>query len=186
MSDSQLFGLFLRRRGGLCYVLALLFWMAMMVATNTLIFSWLNSWMNSPDNTRLYYYNIYVLLLVSGVFAIAAHCYMEFNSDFFNQMHKMMISRLLVAPMSYFETTSVANTMNKLSSDLKKIDSEVVTQFRTAVFFVCLGTSFFINSVMIYLRKHDPVMIIVMAVLVLVVAYYYYYFIVAEKQIHRL
>lgn len=101
-------------------------WTGLMIATNTWIFFWLNHWMNSPDNTSIYYYNIYNLLLLAGMATIAAHCYTEYNSDFFDRMHRMMVSRLLVAPMSYFETTSIANTMNKLSSDLKKIDSEVV------------------------------------------------------------
>lgn len=101
-------------------------------------------------------------------------------------MHKMMVSRLLVAPMSHFETTSIASTMNKLSSDLKKIDSEVVVQFRNLVYFISLSASFLLNSVMAYLRKHEPIMIAVMVGLISVISYYYYFFIVAVKQVHRL
>jgi ABC-type multidrug transport system fused ATPase/permease subunit len=76
--------------------------------------------------------------------------------------------------------------MNKLSSDLKKIDSEVVFQFRNAVYFISLTASFFLNSVMAYLRKDEPMMIVVMVALIVVIVYCYYYFIVAVKQVHRL
>jgi ABC-type multidrug transport system fused ATPase/permease subunit len=153
MSDSELLRIFTHRRGGGLYILGVIFWTVLMVVTNTWLFFWLNQWMNAPDNTSLYYYEIYTLLLMAGLVTIGAHCWLEYNSDFFEEMHRMMISRLLVAPMSYFETTSIASTMNKLSSDLKKIDSEVVAQFRNAIYFISLATSFFLNSVMAYLKK---------------------------------
>jgi ABC-type multidrug transport system fused ATPase/permease subunit len=186
MSDSELFGLFVKRRGGPPYMAWVVVWTGLMIATNTWLFFWLNHWMNEPDNTSAYYYYVYLILLVAGLLTIAAHCFMEYNSEFFDQMHRMMVSRLLVAPMSYFETTSIANTMNKLSSDLKKIDSEVVAQFRNALFFISLAASFFVNSVMVYIRKDEIMMIVVVVALIVVIVYYYYYFIVASKQVHRL
>ncbi len=153
MSDSELLNVFTYRRGGVPYILGVIFWTILMVFTNTWLFFWLNQWMNAPDNTSIFYYEIYTLLLLAGLATITAHCWLEYNSDYFEEMHRMMISRLLVAPMSYFETTSIANTMNKLSSDLKKIDSDVVAQFRNAIYFISLAISFFLNSVMAYLKK---------------------------------
>lgn len=97
-----------------------------------------------------------------------------------------MIRNLLAAPMTYFETTSISNSMNKLSHDLKKVDMEVITQFRNTVFFISLGGSFVGNSLITYINKGQISMIIVIVLAIIVIIYYYYYFMVAIKQLHKL
>lgn len=97
-----------------------------------------------------------------------------------------MVLNLLIAPMSYFETTSVSKTMNKLSSDLKKVDGEVIPQFRSTIYFIGLTTSFVANSIYVYIRKEQAFMIAAVLGLILIIIYCYYYFIVAIRQLHRL
>lgn len=97
-----------------------------------------------------------------------------------------MIRNLLAAPMTYFETTSISDSMNKLSHDIKKVDNETVTQFRNTVFYISLGTSFIANSVITYINRNQIGMIIQIFVLIGIIAYYYFYFMVAIRQIHRL
>lgn len=76
MSDSELMRIFTQRRGGGLYILGVIFWTVLMVLTNTWLFFWLNQWMNSPDNTSFYYYEIYSLLLLAGLATIGAHCWL--------------------------------------------------------------------------------------------------------------
>lgn len=76
--------------------------------------------------------------------------------------------------------------MNKLSHDLKKVDTEVITQFRNTVFFISLGSSFIGNSLITYIQKDQISMIIIIVVSIVVIIYYYYYFMVAIKQLHKL
>jgi ABC-type multidrug transport system fused ATPase/permease subunit len=97
-----------------------------------------------------------------------------------------MALNLLIAPMSYFETTSVSKTMNKLSSDLKKVDGEVIPQFRSTIYFIGLTTSFVANSIYVYIRKEQAFMIAAVLGLMLIITYCYFYFIVAIRQLHRL
>ena len=76
--------------------------------------------------------------------------------------------------------------MNKLSSDLKKIDGDVIPQFRNTIYFVSLSLSFIANSMYIYMKKGQSFMTIVIIALIIAVAYCYYYFIVTIRQLHRL
>ncbi len=88
--------------------------------------------------------------------------------------------------MAYFETTSASKTMNKLSSDLKKVDGELITQFRSTIYFICVTISFIANSIYVYIRKDQAFMIAAVLGLMLIITYCYYYFIVAIRQLHRL
>ena len=97
-----------------------------------------------------------------------------------------MIRNLLAAPMTFFETTSISDSMNKLSHDIKKVDNETVSQFRNTVFYISLGTSFIVNSVIAYVNRNQVGMIILVFVLIAIIAYYYFYFMIAIRQIHRL
>jgi hypothetical protein len=55
MSDSQLFCLFMHRRGGVPYAIGVFIWTVLMVLTNTWLFFWLNRWMQAPNNTDFYF-----------------------------------------------------------------------------------------------------------------------------------
>jgi hypothetical protein len=76
--------------------------MILMIATNVLLFAWLNHWLSDKDNTNAYFYKIYLAILAASLISIGVHAFMEFNSDFFNELHRMMIRNLLTAPMTYF------------------------------------------------------------------------------------
>ena len=151
-----------------------------------LLFIWLNNWMKAQNKYDGFYYGVYLAFVAANSISIGIHCFVEYNSKFFTRLHRAMVLNLLIAPMAYFETTSISNTMNKLSTDLKKIDAEVVPQFRNAVYFVSLGLSFVSNSIYIYIKKDQPFMIAAVTVLILLIIYFYYYFIVAMRQVHRL
>jgi ABC-type multidrug transport system fused ATPase/permease subunit len=107
----------------------LVFIMLLMIATSPILFIWLNTWMKAKDSTSSFYFGVYVALLVANSVSTLLQSYFEYNSDYFVNLHRAMVLKLLTAPMSYFETTSVSKTMNKLSTDLKKVDSEVIPQF---------------------------------------------------------
>jgi hypothetical protein len=76
--------------------------MILIIVTNLLLVSWLNHWMNRKDNTNSYYYQMYLAILGACLACIGAHSFVEFNSNFFNELHRTMIKNLISAPMSYF------------------------------------------------------------------------------------
>jgi ABC-type siderophore export system fused ATPase/permease subunit len=117
------------------------------------LFIWLNTWVKSTDNCNGLYFGVYVALLVANSVSSLLQSYFEYNSDFFVNLHRAMVLNLLTAPMSYFETTSVSKTINKLSSDLKKVDDEVIPQFRNTIYFIGSSTSFVANSIYAYISK---------------------------------
>jgi hypothetical protein len=76
--------------------------MILIIVTNLLLLSWLNYWMNSKDNTNSYYYQMYLTILGANLICMGTHAFVEYNSDFFNELHRTMIKNLISAPMSYF------------------------------------------------------------------------------------
>lgn len=76
--------------------------------------------------------------------------------------------------------------MNKLSNDLKKVDNQVVSNFRDTIFFISLGTSFITNSLISYVRKDQKLMIVLIIVSILLIIYYYYFFMTAIRQMHSM
>lgn len=49
--------------------------MILIIATNLVLVSWLNLWMNSKDNTDIYYYEIYLMILAACLISIAVHAF---------------------------------------------------------------------------------------------------------------
>lgn len=74
----------MNRRGGFRYILILTLFMGMMIASSMMLFLWLNTWMNSGDNSNSYYYEVYLAFLAANSASVGLHCLMEYNSDFFN------------------------------------------------------------------------------------------------------
>ncbi len=126
------------------------------------------------------------MILGVCVASMAGFSLAEFNSDFFNEYHRAMIRHIFTAPMSYFESISISNSMNKLSNDLTRVDGLLIIYWRDTIFFFCIGATFLTNSLITYFRKDQKLTIILILALILLIIYYYYFFTTAIRQLHNL
>ena len=110
-------------------------------------------------------YNSNVLfILFSVLFLMAMALCMAFGSTSASySLHKRLHRQILLAPMSFFDTTPLGRLMNRFSKDIETVDSELPRYISTWVFSTAP-----ILSIMIETIYTTPIFITVVIPLVII------------------
>jgi ABC-type multidrug transport system fused ATPase/permease subunit len=86
----------------------------------------INEWANAPDNDEGRYVLLYLLLVGFISCATLLLFYYVFHSPILMNVYRGMITGMLFAPLSYFDTTPASKLISRLSSDLAMLDKIVL------------------------------------------------------------
>lgn len=100
-------------------------------------------------------------------------------------MHYDMLKKIVMAPMSFFQTTPSSDIINKISVDLKKVDSIVMPNFRNMLYILAITLAFVINVVMTYITNGSYGMVAMFITTILLIFYYYIKFMEALRRLHK-
>uniref|UniRef100_A0A1I8GXG4 ABC-type glutathione-S-conjugate transporter n=1 Tax=Macrostomum lignano TaxID=282301 RepID=A0A1I8GXG4_9PLAT len=117
--------------------------------------------------------SVFVLL-----FAIVAAMAFVISS---RQLHSKMLSNILKAPMSFFDTTPVGRIVNRFSRDIETIDSLLPQMFRSWI-----STFFNVVSTVIVISYSTPLFMTVIVPLGLLYFFIQRFFICTSRQLKRL
>ncbi len=144
-------------------VLALLCVSLEVCKTSTLV--WLTTWTDDadPDNAR--YLGVYLALAVATALQALARNFMWFYGCYraSRYFHEAMVSRVLKAPMSWFNSTPQGQIMNRFSKDVGVIDLDLPDAMND-----CLLCCFEVCCAMITMAIVSPLMLVFIPVLMLV------------------
>ena len=99
-------------------------------------------------------------------------------------MHYEMLRKIVMAPMSFFQSTPTSDITNKLAVDLKKVDSIVMPNFRNMLYILAITLAFVINVVITYCTNGSYGMVIIFIATILLIGYYYVKFMEALRKLH--
>lgn len=111
------------------------------IIVNVIFGLWLKTWAVSSDPQEPHYTYIYCIIVVLNtiitvlLWGIITHLPILYN------IYEDMVKRLLFTSLGYFETTPIAKIIHRLSNDLKKIDTIILTQFTTFCLFLIFVAS---------------------------------------------
>ncbi|RDL30478.1 Uncharacterized protein BP5553_10356 [Venustampulla echinocandica] len=129
---------------------------------------WVEKWAASndinPNNNLGYWLGIYYFLAALAVFSVVASCWhlmKNLVAQAARKFHEELLKTVLNAPMSFFSTTDVGNTVNRFSQDLQLIDMELpIAMLNTVLsFLTCLAQLIVICATTKYIAATVPVAI---------------------------
>jgi ABC-type multidrug transport system fused ATPase/permease subunit len=119
---------------------------------------WLGTWSSESGSSNAkpvsFYIGIYVLLsLLTVVFSYICNI-IGFDGavNASATIHKKLVHSLLMAPISFFDSTPLGRITNRMSKDMSQIDSQIMFQFQLLVRYLsqCCNTIYFRLLILIY------------------------------------
>ncbi|CAG5123107.1 unnamed protein product [Candidula unifasciata] len=183
---------------GYFYVFLIFFLYALYTAANMGALIFLSAWTDDPDlgnftkwpsnsssrrNTNDYYVGMYGFFgLLQTIFIIGFSLLESLRTIHASRLlHGLMLSRVLHAPMSFFDTTPVGRIINRFSKDIDDVDNEI-----PMTFLMWLDCMFAVASTIIIISYSTPLFL---AFLLPVAGVYYFiqkYYIATSRQLKRL
>lgn len=153
---------------------------------------WLSAWTNDsktfngtnyPASQRDMRVGVYGALgLVQGIFVLIANLWSAYGfTHAANILHKQLLSNILRAPMSFFDTTPIGRIVNRFAGDISTVDDTLPTSLRSWI--LCfLG----IVSILIMICTATPVFIIVIIPLGIIYVSVQIFYVATSRQLRRL
>lgn len=145
---------------------------------------WLSYWSeNTEGYTAKYYLTVYVFInIVVVIVSFCRELYVRVKSWTAGQvLYRELLSAVLFAPMSFFDTTPLGRVINRFSKDIYTIDEQLPNTIRWYI--ACIAR---ITSVGLYICLVTPVFIIALIPIV----YFYFisqrYYIKTSRELTRL
>ena len=140
--------------------------------------------MNSEEADKSYYLSMFIVIVLSGCLITLIFWIIQHKSSVFMSMHYEMLRKIVMAPMSFFQSTPNSDITNKLAVDLKKVDSIVRPNFRNMLYILAITLAFVINVVITYCTNGSYGMVIIFIATILLIGYYYVKFMEALRKLH--
>ncbi|OBA22056.1 P-loop containing nucleoside triphosphate hydrolase protein [Metschnikowia bicuspidata var. bicuspidata NRRL YB-4993] len=155
------------------------------ISTNYWLKRWTEANSNIGDNTlALHFIAIYAVLgfttsalnLLKG---LVFFVFMSIRGG--RKIHDRMATRLMKAPMNFFERTPVGRIMNRFSNDINKVDSALPRSLN-----VYMGSLLSTVSTIVVVALALPAYLVVVVILGFVYGYYQKYYISVQRELKRL
>ncbi|KAI9461546.1 ABC transporter [Lactarius psammicola] len=131
----QVYKQYIQSGNGTVLVPVMLVTLVVMQVSIVLSSYWCCGGKNANGDARLYYMGIYAALGVGQALATflngIAVAFIAYSAS--RRMHNNAITRVMLGPMSFFETTPVGRIMNRFSKDIDTIDNVLVDSFRSLI-----------------------------------------------------
>ncbi|XP_044896484.1 ATP-binding cassette sub-family C member 2 isoform X8 [Felis catus] len=153
---------------------------------------WLSAWTNDsktyngtnyPASQRDLRVGVYGALgLVQGVFVLIGNlCSARASTHASNILHKQLLTNILRAPMSFFDTTPTGRIVNRFAGDISTVDDTLPLSLRS--WLVCfLG----IISTLVMICMATPIFITVIIPLGIIYTFVQMFYVATSRQLKRL
>ncbi|XP_040342070.1 ATP-binding cassette sub-family C member 2 isoform X4 [Herpailurus yagouaroundi] len=153
---------------------------------------WLSAWTNDsktyngtnyPASQRDLRAGVYGALgLVQGVFVLLGNlCSIRASTHASNILHKQLLTNILRAPMSFFDTTPTGRIVNRFAGDISTVDDTLPLSLRSWI--LCfLG----IISTLVMICTATPIFIIVIIPLGIIYTFVQMFYVATSRQLKRL
>lgn len=175
-----------------CSILGIASWFSLMILSSVISIAstyWLKHWaeknaQNGSNDNALQYIAIYALLgfgssLLLFTQGVVMWIYLSIKAS--KLIHDKMATRILKAPMVFFERTPIGRIMNRFTNDINKIDDIIPRIF--SGFFRSSIRTFFILCVIGFAIPSFLIMIVAISFLY---AYYQSYYVSGSRELKRL
>ncbi|CAK8684757.1 unnamed protein product [Clavelina lepadiformis] len=170
-----------------CIIIVLAYMLSNAASVSTSI--WLSAWSNDPinedgsQNKTSYRLTVYGLLgLTQSIFVLVSSFALSFGSVLASvHLHSRMLSNLLKAPMSFFDTTPLGRIINRFSKDIYLID-EVVPQSLSSFF----QTFFMVISTFVVVTYSTPIFAAVIVPVLILYWFVQRFYVRTSRQLKRL
>ena len=131
----------------------------------------------------MYFLGIYALINFVSIFATLLRVFLILTCGLraSRKMFARLLSAVLHAPMSFFDTTPIGRIINRFSSDMNIIDSKLVDTLR-----MYISTLFAIGSTIIVISTVTPIFTLCLIPILIFYALQQAYFTVAYRELKRL
>jgi ATP-binding cassette, subfamily C (CFTR/MRP), member 1 len=116
----------------------LIFANAASVAVSLASSMWLGTWANSSEDGNgsvAFYIGIYVVLSIATVIMNLVGNLVGYSGavDASRSMHADLVRSLMMAPISFFDSTPIGRITNRLSKDINQIDTSIMLNVQLIV-----------------------------------------------------
>ena len=123
---SDVYRSYFTAAGGLLYFIFYMLTFIAIVSSEALFNWWIKKWTESPSQSNVFYYIKYYILF--GVLILLSTnvnliCQISGAINAAKRLHLNLITRVLGAPMRFFEITPLGRLLNRFSKDISGIDS---------------------------------------------------------------
>ena len=187
--SKSIYKLFAAKAYGKCLFISMVVSVGMyMVFENLLPVQWLAVWGNASNHNDtkhgpLWYLGIYTIIRMSGMAILCWMLVVEILSRVkaATYFHRILLEKVLKAPMSFFDTTPVGRVISRFSKDVNKIDDSLNDSFRET-----LRSAFSILTCIICVIIIIPSLLIAMLPLYILFYFIQKYFIATSRELERL
>merc|ERR1711871_1141551 len=123
---------FVKAAGGWPAFLFVFFWYVLVVGSTFLNTAWVTLWTGDAPDYKNQSFNFYVIGYIVCAFLVAVLTFARsvivarFGLTASFGLHNTLLSRILRAPMSFFDTTPIGRIISRFSGDLNTIDTELI------------------------------------------------------------
>ncbi|KAG8337592.1 Canalicular multispecific organic anion transporter 1 [Homalodisca vitripennis] len=180
------------KSAGIPMVLSVLFFQVLSQGLTVVSSFWLTDWTSDPSTSvdgvqvverRNYYLGIYALLGVGQVVgAVLSSFSLTFSSVMAcRRLHLSMLTRVIRAPMSFFDTTPTGRLVNRFSKDMDVIDNILpMTAYNAMIGFITvLGT-------LLVITKSTPIFLAVIVPIALIYYFVQKIYVTTSRQLRRI
>lgn len=132
------YGLYLSALGGTLFWILYFIEQVALHSTNFGVNAWVSYWVSSlernPEDDSLFYLGIYIALSLFGIilemvtWAVLFHAALNASKT----LHARLLIRVFRAPISWFDRVPIGRILNRFSTDIDALDSDIITSFAAA------------------------------------------------------